>query len=77
MTALKTNIKEFGDEYSRSILNFLILKYNYLHCFSILLDHVYTNKHYFNLETNSIFCKLLLYVLKIFSATKIYHFCKC
>ena len=42
MTALKKISKNLGT----CILDILImLKYNYLHCFSILLDHAYINKH--------------------------------
>ena len=42
MTALKKISKNLGT----CILDlFLLLKYNYLHCFNILLDHAYINKH--------------------------------
>ena len=57
-----------------------MLKYIYLHCFSILLDHAYINKHdlILKLIICGLFCKLLLYVLKILlnckSVTQIYKF---
>ena len=41
MTALKTNNKEFGDVYSRSILNVKI----YLLTLFQYFDHSYINKH--------------------------------
>ena len=64
MTALKQISKNLGS----CILDlFFMLKYNYLHCFSIILDHAYINKHdlIYNLIIFGLFCKLLLYVFKI------------
>ena len=44
-----------------------MLKYNYLYCFSVLLDHAYINKHdlIMKIIIFGLFCKLLLYVFKI------------
>ena len=44
-----------------------MLKYNYLHCFSISLDQSYINRHDLisKLIIFGLFCKLLLHVLKI------------
>ena len=44
-----------------------MLKYNYLHCFTILWDHAYINKHDVieKLIIFGLFCKLLFHVLKI------------
>ena len=78
-----TELNFFSKSLETSILDvFLMLKYNYLHCFSVLLDHAYINKHDLikKIIIFGLFCKLLLYVFKILlnctSVTKLYHFCK-
>ena len=41
-----TELKKITNNLGTYILDlFLMLKYNYLHCFSILLDHALINKH--------------------------------
>ena len=76
-----TELKKITNNLGTCILDlFLMLKYNYLHCFSILLDHALINKYDLILKVIifGLFCKLLLYVFKILlnrtSVTKIYHF---
>ena len=78
-----TELKKISKNLGTSILDlFLMLKYNYKHCFSVLLDHAYINKHDLILKIIifGLFCKVLLYVFKILlnctSVTKLYHFCK-